>query len=35
MMMIYTVLFILAYAGAIYFLAQEKKEDKSTKSERN
>lgn len=31
--MIYTILFILTYAGAIYFLSQEKKEDNSAKRE--
>jgi hypothetical protein len=33
--MIYTIAFILIYAGAIYFLAQEKQEPKSTERGRN
>jgi len=35
MMTIYTLLFILTYAGAIYYLAQEKKEDKTGERESN
>ncbi len=33
MMTIYTILFILTYAGAICYLAQEKKEDKAGERE--